>query len=85
MNIVGSTIGAWFVTLIGFNYLGTALTIKSIGLIGLIYVVVLHRHRFNSLFSRVIMAFSLLLAVFLIPYWIRERRKSALIVKGELG
>lgn len=28
---------------------------------------------------------ALLLAVFLIPYWIRERRKSALIVKGELG
>ncbi|WP_394990546.1 fused MFS/spermidine synthase [Emticicia sp.] len=75
MNIVGSTIGAWFVTLIGFNYLGTALTIKSIGLIGLIYVVVLHRHRFNSLFSRIIMAFSLLLAVFLLPtnekFWMK--------------
>lgn len=28
---------------------------------------------------------ALLLAVFLVPYWVRERRRTALIVKGELG
>ena len=75
MNIVGSTIGAWFVTLIGFNYLGTALTIKIIGLIGLIYVVVLHRQRFNTLISRIIMASALLIVVFLLPnnekFWMK--------------
>lgn len=75
MNIVGSTIGAWFVTLIGFNYLGTVLTIKIIGLIGLIYVIALHRQGFSSLFSRVVMGFALLLAIFLIPsnenFWMK--------------
>ena len=67
MNIVGSTAGAWFVTLIGFNYLGTALTIKTIGLLGIIYVFVLHRHQFNALLTRIMMGFSLLLVIFLIP------------------
>lgn len=45
MNIVGSTTGAWFATLVGFNHLGTANTIKIIGLLGLIYVFVLYRNR----------------------------------------
>ncbi|WP_435354636.1 fused MFS/spermidine synthase [Emticicia sp. SJ17W-69] len=75
MNIVGSTIGAWFVTLIGFNYLGTALTIKIIGLIGLIYILAIHRQGFNSLFSRVLMAFALIITIFLIPsnenFWMK--------------
>lgn len=75
MNIVGSTIGAWFVSLIGFNYLGTALTIKIIGLIGLIYVIVLHRQGFNSLVSRIIMGLALLFTVFLFPsnenFWMK--------------
>lgn len=75
MNIVGSTAGAWFVTLVGFNYLGTSLTIKFISLIGLVYIFILHRHRFNSLFIRISMAAGLILAIFLMPsnekFWMR--------------
>lgn len=67
VNIVGSTIGAWFVTLIGFNHLGTALTIKLVSLIGLIYVVALHRNEFNSLVSRILMGLSLILVIVLLP------------------
>jgi len=67
VNIVGSTIGAWFVTLIGFNQLGTALTIKLVSLIGLVYVVALHRNKFNSLLSRIFMGASLILVIALLP------------------
>lgn len=67
VNIVGSTIGAWFVTLIGFNQLGTALTIKLVSLIGLVYVVALHRNKFNSLVSRVLMGVSLIVVIVLLP------------------
>jgi MFS family permease len=67
VNIVGSTIGAWFVTLIGFNHLGTAMTIKLVSLIGLIYVVALHRNKFNSLISRILMGVSLILVIVLLP------------------
>jgi spermidine synthase len=67
VNIVGSTIGAWFVTLIGFNHLGTAMTIKLVSLIGLIYVVALHRNKFNSLITRILMGVSLILVIVLLP------------------
>jgi hypothetical protein len=67
VNIVGSTIGAWFVTLIGFNNLGTSLTIKLVSMIGLVYVVALHRNKFNSLVSRISMGVSLILVIVLLP------------------
>lgn len=67
VNIIGSTIGAWFVTLIGFNQLGTSLTIKLISLIGLIYVIALHRNKFNRLISRILMGLSLILVIVLLP------------------
>ncbi|MFD2522057.1 fused MFS/spermidine synthase [Emticicia soli] len=75
MNIVGSTAGSWFVTLVGFNYLGTSLTIKLISLIGLVYIFIMHKHRFNSMLVRISMAVGLVLAVFLLPanekFWMK--------------
>jgi spermidine synthase len=75
VNILGSTLGAWFVTLIGFNYLGTALTIKIIGLLGLIYVIVLNRQKYISIISSAVMSISLLLFIILIPsnekFWMK--------------
>lgn len=41
INIVGSTLGAWFASLIGFEFLGSALTLKLVTLLGLIYVLAL--------------------------------------------
>ncbi len=41
VNIVGSAAGAWLVTWVGFNILGTAVLLKVLTAIGLIYVVVL--------------------------------------------
>ncbi len=90
VNIVGSTLGAWFVTLIGFNYLGTALTIKLIGLIGIIYVIAMHRNNFNKPFSRIFMSFALLLTIFFIPsnenFWMKlsgMTEKQRFIVKED--
>ena len=75
VNIVGSTIGAWFVTLIGFNHLGTALTIKLISLIGLVYVLAIHRNQFYSVFVRLMMGVVLIMTIILIPdnekFWMK--------------
>lgn len=38
INIVGSTLGAWFASLIGFEVLGSALTLKLVALLGLVYL-----------------------------------------------
>lgn len=40
VNIIGSTAGSWFVSLVGFNYLGTALTLQIIGSTILLYALV---------------------------------------------
>ncbi len=40
INIVGSALGAWCVTWIGFEFLGTATLIKLISLLGICYLVV---------------------------------------------
>lgn len=40
INIVGSTAGSWFVSLIGFNYLGTSITLQIIGGTVLLYLLV---------------------------------------------
>lgn len=62
INIVGSAIGACWVTWIGFDMLGTALLLKLIVGIGAVYVVVLHlRRRQGSISSGVFVA--LLVAV----------------------
>jgi len=41
INIVGSALGAWWVTWVGFNVLGTGLLVKVISCLGLLYVLVL--------------------------------------------
>jgi spermidine synthase len=46
INIVGSILGAWFVTLVGFNYLGTSLTIKLLTLFGFVYLLLTLQKRF---------------------------------------
>lgn len=67
VNIVGSTLGAWFTTLLGFNYLGSALTIKLVGLLGLIYVVVLYVRKFTPTLQAISLGVSLLVMIYLVP------------------
>ena len=67
INIVGSSIGAWFVTLVGFNILGTSLIIKLLGIIGLVYVVLIYRKKVLPLASVVFLSVVLLSVVYLIP------------------
>ncbi|MGL4632292.1 MAG: spermine synthase, partial [Leadbetterella sp.] len=67
-NIVGSTLGAWFATLIGFQYLGSSLTIKLVCLIGLVYAFLLVSKKFLSLIQGSILGVSLLVFIYLIPF-----------------
>jgi spermidine synthase len=41
INILGSTLGTWFATFIGFKYLGTSLTIKLVCLLSVFYLFLL--------------------------------------------
>lgn len=41
INIAGSTLGAWFASLIGFEVLGSALTLRLLALLGLFYIAAL--------------------------------------------
>ncbi len=66
-NIAGSSVGAWLVTLIGFNIIGTALTIKIIGLIGLFYIWLSFKNKFLSLSKSIVAGIFLLMIAFLIP------------------
>ena len=67
INIVGASIGAWFVTLIGFNVLGSSLIIKILGLIGLFYVFLIYRKKILPLAHVVFLSIVLLSVVYLIP------------------
>ena len=67
MNIVGSTIGAWFVTLVGFNSLGSSLTIKLICVLGILYVFILFKDKRQNIFNYVIMVVLLFTTIFCIP------------------
>ena len=67
INIVGSSIGAWFVTLVGFNVLGSSGTIKLLGTIGLIYVFLLLRKKVLPVVQVASMAVFLLSVVYFIP------------------
>lgn len=67
MNIVGSTIGAWFVTLVGFNSLGSSLTIKLICVLGIFYVFILFKDKRQNIFNYVIMVVLLFTTIFCIP------------------
>jgi spermidine synthase len=67
INIVGSTCGAWFASLIGFEILGTAVTLKILALVGLLYIgFSLYKNYFKA-FQASIFTILLLACVFFIP------------------
>ena len=67
INIVGSSLGAWFVTLVGFNILGTSFIIKLLGLIGVVYVVLMYKRKILSLAQSVYLAVVLLTVIYFVP------------------
>jgi spermidine synthase len=67
INIVGSSIGAWFVTLVGFNVLGTSLIIKILGLLGMFYIILIYRKKILPLGHIIFLSVLLLSTVYLIP------------------
>lgn len=67
INIVGSALGAWAVTWIGFPVFGTATLLKAIAALSLGYVVVLVVRRHWSVLPAIAVAVVLVMAVRLIP------------------
>ena len=67
INIVGSSLGAWFVTLVGFNILGTSFIIKLLGFIGVVYVVLMYRRKILSLAQSLYLAVVLLTIIYFVP------------------
>ena len=67
INIVGSTLGAWFASLIGFEVLGSALTLKLVALLGLLYVAALVIKKYTSLVTGAVYMGALLCFVVLVP------------------
>lgn len=67
INILGSSVGAWFVTLVGFNILGTSLIIKLLGIIGLGYVVLMYARKYLPLAQSVYLSVVLLSVIYFIP------------------
>ncbi|MCP9748939.1 fused MFS/spermidine synthase [Lacihabitans sp. CS3-21] len=67
INIAGSTAGAWFASLIGFEILGTSLTLKLLLLTGFIYIAILGYQQYLSKINAALMSFVLLVLVFLVP------------------
>jgi spermidine synthase len=66
-NIFGSFLGAWFVSLIGFHYLGTPNILKIIGVIGFIYPIILYRKNLFNNQKAIISVLLLLSTILLIP------------------
>jgi spermidine synthase len=67
INIAGSTAGAWFASLIGFEILGTSLTLKLLMLTGFVYLGVLWYKRLEKRLYPVLMSIFLLVLVLLVP------------------
>jgi spermidine synthase len=67
INIAGSTTGAWFASLIGFEILGTSLTLKLLILTGFLYIGILWYKRLTNRFYPVLMSLFLLVLVLLVP------------------
>jgi spermidine synthase len=65
-NIVGSVLGAWFVSLFGFNYFGSSLTIRLLSTLGFFYLFILVVRRLMT-FKRT-MAFGTVLALAIIIF-----------------
>lgn len=67
INIVGSALGAWAVTWIGFAYLGTALLLKCITALSLVYLGMLAIRKHWTPVMASLMAAVLLAALLIIP------------------
>ena len=67
INIVGSAVGAWAVTWIGFAYLGTALLLKGIAALSLVYLGVLLIRKHWSPVMASLVAAGLVTALLIIP------------------
>lgn len=67
INILGSIAGAWFASLIGFEILGTSLTLKLLVLTGTLYLILLYLKKYINL-SKATFGFAFLfLLMFFIP------------------
>lgn len=67
INILGSIAGAWFASLIGFEILGTSLTLKILVLTGTLYLILLYLKKYITFFKATIGSVFLFLIVFFIP------------------
>jgi len=67
INIAGSTAGAWFASLIGFEILGTSLTLKLLLLTGFIYIGILGYQKYLSRINVTLLSLVLLVLVFFLP------------------
>ncbi len=67
INILGCTLGSWLVTLVGFNFLGTATTIKMISLIGFLYVFLLRKNKLLSSLNALIFSGLLIGLIYVFP------------------
>ncbi|MDZ7896611.1 MAG: fused MFS/spermidine synthase [Arcicella sp.] len=67
INIVGSSIGAWFVTLVGFNILGTSFIIKLLGIIGVVYIILMYKRKILSIAQSLYLSVVLLAVIYFIP------------------
>lgn len=67
INIVGSTLGAWFASLIGFQVLGSSLTLKIIALLGMAYIIVMVLKKYFTVIKGLVYVAVMLVFVVLIP------------------
>jgi spermidine synthase len=66
-NIVGATLGAWLVTLVGFQHLGTSLSIKAISCLGFLYLFILWLQKYSTVLRISLSAGALGLALWMLP------------------
>jgi len=67
VNIVGSALGAWWVTWVGFNVLGTGLLVKVVSCLGLLYVLVLLLRKHSGWTGAVVSSLVILTVVVALP------------------
>ncbi|HLO44190.1 MAG TPA: fused MFS/spermidine synthase [Leadbetterella sp.] len=67
VNIVGSILGAWFASLVGFEILGTSMTIKLLVLFGVLYLLILYAKKYLSLVKTSVLVLLFFLLIYSIP------------------
>lgn len=93
VNIVGSALGAWWVTWIGFPELGTALLFKLIAGLGIVYAFVLFARKHLNALAVSVLTVAQVLALLIIPdnthFWQRlngvDRAEDLLFNENESG